>query len=164
MAHHTSNAAVTAIYALMIWKPGLWEGRRDIKCRHESVARTATQCPARNPDPRRRGDEKVRARRGAAPLGHVASSHPGVDLVTLMVIVSVAAFFIHETAWGRGSISAGDLHACDLPLAVWYAHQHNVSCTACDDLYFHWRASHRGPLHLVPVALHAVVFRPYANQ
>ena len=66
----------------------------------------------------------------SAPKGTLPHRTLGWIWVTLMVIVSVTAFFIHEIRlWGPWS----PIHLlaiftlATLPLAVWYAHQHNVS-------------------------------------
>ena len=65
----------------------------------------------------------------SAPKGTLPHRTLGWIWVTLMVIVSVTAFFIHEIRlWGQWS----PIHLLaiftlvNLPLAVWFAHRHRV--------------------------------------
>jgi uncharacterized membrane protein len=66
----------------------------------------------------------------AAPKGTIPHRAIGWTWVTLMLVVSISAFFIHEIRlWGQWS----PIHLlaiftlATLPLAVWKAHRHAVS-------------------------------------
>src|SRR4029077_12727088 len=65
----------------------------------------------------------------SAPKGTLPHRTIGWILVTLMVLISVTAFFIHEI---RLWVSWSPIHVLaiftllTLPLAVWHAHRHRV--------------------------------------
>ena len=100
----------------------------------------------------------------ALPKGTTRHRVTGWLWVTLMVIVSVTAFFIHELrVWGPWS----PIHLLAiftlimLPLAVLHARNHRVDQSqARHDQYFRRRAGHRGPVHIHAGPHHACdVFR-----